>query len=315
MDALTPPLLPARASLGVTGLHVALADIRPGELSDPFLQDTLRRLPRNLQLAHVPHPEVAPANAGAAPAGLIFPVARCGSTLVSQLLKLQPRISVYSEPPAINELLAPPLQGDRARLVGALREVAAMFSKHAEGPYVIKLSSWNVLFGDMLAEAFPDTPWALCLRDPIEVCVSLLARPPGWLKETSPLRNHLGPLEGAAGLSAEQRVAHAYASFCTAARRLSPSLGSLVDYEELPDAIWRIVLPRFGIQADDRTIERMQAASRIDAKAPFGQAKAFEHDAARKRSSATAAVRAEVEAIARPALDRLLAHMATAPLR
>ena len=47
---------------------------------------------------------------------------------------------------------------------------------------MLKFSSWNTLFCDILAEAFPYSPWVLSLRDPVEVGVSLLGQPPGWMQ-------------------------------------------------------------------------------------------------------------------------------------
>jgi len=300
------PKLPARAALREDGLHVALAGIAPAELHDPFLQDTLRRIPTQLTLLHVPSPQASPAQAGSAPAGLIYHVSRCGSTLTSQLLKLQPGLAVYSEPPALNELLAPPHPASRARLVGSLRALGHLFSKHAGGPYVLKLSSWNLLFCDALAEAFPQTPWALCLRDPIEVCVSLAARPPGWFKNPS---GPLQPYLGAGGDGKPASAARVFASFCAAAERLDASQGLLLHYDRLPDAVWEQALARFGMQAEPLIVERMRAASRHDAKAPVGQPRPFTQDAALKRQAAPAELRGEVEALARPALDRLIRRM------
>ncbi|MGM9491293.1 hypothetical protein [Ideonella sp. YS5] len=302
--------LPARATLRQDGLHVGLADIPPGEMRDPFLQDTLRRVAAELTLTHCPRPEETPADTGAAPAGLIFHVGRCGSTLASQLLKLQPGLAVYSEPPAINELLVAAQGASRARLVGALRTMAQLFSRHAAGPYVVKLSSWNVLFCDVLTEAFPSSPWALCLRDPLEVCVSLEARPPGWLREPAgALRPFLGVAEGTQGGPTARNVVHAFASFCAAAERLEPSRGLLLHYEGLPEAVWQQLLPRLQMRADECTEERMRSASRQDAKAPVGQARPFAVDGERKRLAASAELRRGVEAIARPAMQRLIERM------
>jgi hypothetical protein len=304
-------LLPARAALREEGLHVALADIPVAELHDAFLQDTLRRVVPELKLARLPSPEDSPEDPRTAPAGLIFHVARCGSTLVSQLLKLQPGLAVYSEPPAINELLVPPHAASRARLVGSLRAIASQFSGHAGGPYVLKLSSWNVLFCDVIAEAFPLSPWALCLRDPLEVCVSLQARPPAWLRDaTGPLWPYIGAADRTEVGPSARNVAQTFASFCAAAHRLDPVRGLLLRYEDLPQAVWEDALPRFQMSADDRTVARMRAASRNDAKAPLGQAKPFTDDVEHKRLAAGTELREQVEAIARPALDRLIRRMA-----
>ncbi len=129
---------------------------------------------------HVARDSVGWAARDTAPVGIIFHVARCGSTLLSQSLKRLDDLVVYAEPQPVNEILAPPHKWPRADLVAALRTLSAAFARHARRPYVLKLSSWNTLYCDIVAEAFPDTPWVLSLRDPVEVGVSLLASPPGW---------------------------------------------------------------------------------------------------------------------------------------
>ncbi len=46
---------------------------------------------------------------------------------------------------------------------------------------VLKCTSWNIRRQEILAAAFPDTPWVWVQRDPAQVVASLLANPPGWL--------------------------------------------------------------------------------------------------------------------------------------
>ena len=172
--------LPARAALHPTGLYFSLREIRPAELQDPFMQETIARLPARESVVQVAREDVGKGTAGTGPAGLVFHVARCGSTLVSQLLKQHVGVVVYAEPLPVNEILLPPHKWPRAEMVAALRSLGAAFSRHARKPYVLKLTSWNTLFCDVVAEAFPATPWILCLRDPAEVAVSLLgSRPAG----------------------------------------------------------------------------------------------------------------------------------------
>src|SRR5262245_15048118 len=79
--------LPARAALHPTGLYLALRDIRTAELQDPFMQETIARVPARESVVQVARGDVGKGAAGTAPAGIVFHVSRCGSTLVSQLLK------------------------------------------------------------------------------------------------------------------------------------------------------------------------------------------------------------------------------------
>jgi hypothetical protein len=172
---------------------------------------------------------------------------------------------------------------------------------------VLKFSSWNTLFCDLLTEAFPDSPWILSLRDPVEVGVSLLNQPAGWMRDVegpaSALRKHVDP-EGATQ-SPEEFVARLYGAFCTAALRLDPGRGRLVHYETLPAAVWDTVAQHFSQSIDDRQRERMAQAARINAKAPVGKAVEFAGDATAKQAAASAGLREAIESFARPPLQRL----------
>lgn len=302
--------LPTRAVLGATGLHLELRSIEPEQLHDPFLQQTVTRVPAQQVRIEIPKAELTKKSSTAGPAGLIFHVARCGSTLVSQLLKHDEQIVVYSEPLTFNEVLVPPHKWTPAELVEAVRTLGASFARHAQKPYVLKLSSWNTLYCDLVAEAFPATPWALCLRDPVEVCVSLLDRPPGWMRD-SPSAPHLftrivDPTQSCR--TREDYCARVYAAFCEAAGRLDVNRGKLIRYEALPDAVWDDLGPHFGFSFDDQAKRLMSESSRTYSKSKVGQTTEFLPDDAKKRAAASSELRRSVEAVARPALERLIAR-------
>jgi hypothetical protein len=299
--------LPVRAALHPDGLYLALRQVRAEDLRDAFMQETIARIPAAEKIVRIATGDIGRAATGSAPAGLVFHVARCGSTLISQLLKQHGGLVVYAEPLPVNEILVPPHKRSRALLVGALRSLADAFARHAGKPYVLKCSSWNTLFCDIVAEAFPDSPWTLSLRDPVEVGVSLLGEPPGWLRDrsgpTGPFAAMIDP-DGASA-SPEEYVARLYGAFCDAAVRLDARHGRLVPYETLPAAAWEVVAPHFGLAVDRPQRERMAAAARIDAKAPVGKASDFVRDAAKKQADASAALRQAIDAFARPPLARL----------
>jgi hypothetical protein len=279
--------LPARAVLRPDGLYLALRDIGPGHLRDAFMQETITRIPAAESFVHIARDDLGKVAPGAAPAGLVFHVARCGSTLISQLLKTHDNLVVYAEPLPFNELLLPPHQGPRHELVAALRSLGDAFARHARRPYVLKFSSWNTLFCDLVAEAFPDTPWVLSLRDPVEVGVSLLQQPAGWMRAVDDasrqLVRHVDPDN--ASRSPEEFVARLYGS--------------------LPAAVWESVAPHFSQSIDDAQRERMVQAARINAKAPVGKSAAYASDVARKQAAASAELRHAIDAFARPSLARL----------
>ncbi len=269
------------------------------------MQETVARVPAPETILQVAMSRSERAAPGTAPAGLIFHVARCGSTLISQSLKTLDNLVVYAEPQPVNEILAPPHTWPRVDLVAALRALGAAFARHARGPYVLKLSSWNTLFCDLVTEAFPDTPWVLSLRDPVEVGVSLVARPPGWFGDTTEASRGLAALvaPGGASRSPEEFAARVYGAFCAAAARLDVSRGRLARYESLPAAVWDIVAPHFSLSMDAARRDAVIQAARAHAKSPVGRSSEFVPDSAAKQAAASDELRRAIDSFARPQLD------------
>lgn len=300
--------LPVRAALHPSGLFLALREIGPGELQDAFMQETVGRFSAAESFVQIARKDVGKAAPGSAPAGLIFHVARCGSTVISQLLKVRGDLVVYAEPLPVNEILLPPHGWPRAELVAALRSLGDALARHARRPYVLKFSSWNTLFCDILAEAFPDSPWVLSQRDPVEVGVSLLKQPPGWLWDgAEPSRRFAGFVDpDGASRSPEEYVARLYGAFCAAAARLDPARGRIIRYDALPLAVWDTVAPHFSLSFDGEQRHRMAQAARSYSKAPPGKPREFADDSASKQAAATAALRQAIDMFARPELVRLM---------
>ena len=272
------------------------------------MQETITRVSASETVVHIARDELGIAAPDIAPAGIIFHVARCGSTLISQSLKKLDNLVVYAEPQPVNEILAPPHRWPRADLVAALRTLGSAFARHAGGPYVLKLSSWNTLFCGVVTEAFPDTNWVLSLRDPIEVGVSLLRQPPGWLSGTTEASRGLIEIIAAEDrpASPEQRVARAFGAFCEAAVRLDPGRGRLVYYEALPAAVWETVAPHFSLPVDARQRAEIERSARMNVKAPLGSSREFAPDAATKQAVASLELRRAIDSFVRPRLERLV---------
>lgn len=297
-----------RAALHPAGLYIALRNIGPENLQDAFMQETIARIPASETVLHVTRDELRRAAYDTAPAGIIFHVARCGSTLISQSLKHLDNLVVYAEPQPVNEILVPPHRWPRSDLVAALRTLGDAFARHAGRPYVLKLSSWNTLFCDIVTEAYPETNWVLCLRDPVEVGVSLLQQPPGWLSSEGEASRGLAEMiaPDAVPGSREKLVAGAYGAFCAAVARLDAGRGRLVAYEALPAAVWDVVASHFSLAVNARKRADIAQAARAHAKARLGQPAEFVPDAATKQAAASVELRRAIDAFARPHLERLV---------
>lgn len=301
--------LPARASLQPSGLYLELRDIGPEQLQDPFMHETVQRVSASPHVVQIAKADLGKTNPNSTPAGLIFHMGRCGSTLASQLLKCHREVVVYSELLSVNDILVPPHHWDRSDLVSALRSLGDSLAQHAKKPYVLKLSSWNTLFCDILADAFPSTPWSFCIRDPLEVCVSLLQQRPGWLRDAG-MPSHIFAEfvnSGQACLTTEDYLAQLLASYFRAIGRMDRTHANLIHYEELPNAVWDALAPHFGLAVDEQTRSLMLAGSRAHSKSRLGESTVFSPDVSRKRGAASPELRRAIDAYARPELERLLA--------
>jgi hypothetical protein len=231
------------------------------------------------------------------PAGLIFHVSRCGSTLVGRMLATMPGLLVLGEPSPIEGLLlaAERLAVDRAQRVAWLRALVRALGGIDEGSrMIVKLDSFQSLDLPLFEAAFPEVPWVFLVREPLEVLVSNL--------RTVSARSFFAPTDrGLPGVSVEQaqamglerylvRLVGAYLE--AAARHVGAhgSHGRLIDYQALPGAVRAEILPHFGLSASDEALELLAAEGRLDAK-NRGRT-AFVADSANKRAEAGPELRA-----------------------
>jgi len=269
---------PVRLDFSGPAAAVYWADLTAHRFVDPFMDHTIARwasgpnarppvktgLEALVALDREPSLE---------PAGMIFHLSRCGSTLVSRLLGTLPGVVVVAEPGPLNTLLAvDAAQVDEADLVAAVRLVVRALGRRRHGDerrLVLKTSSWNIRRREILAAAFPDTPWIWVQRDPSDVLASLLAKPPGWLA----LQAAPGQAARRFGLDRDAIPAMTRPEFAASAlgamlqaAATDPAQRLAIDYADLPAAVWQRVAPHFGLEIDPAAIPRMTAESRLYAK-------------------------------------------------
>jgi hypothetical protein len=289
------------------GLEVRLRAIEQSAFVDPFTDGTTARLKGKETTVFLSTCELEASIPTSTPAGIVFHVARCGSTLISQVLKRGYPVTVYSEPAAINDLLMPPQIWERGRTVKALRRLGDIFARHAGRPYVLKLRSWNSLFCDLVIEAFPTTPWVFCIRDPVAVGVSVIRSPPTWLRTFGSTLNPFleYTIRRTSRGEREQYIAQMYAAFCYAIAAIDRTRGKIVEYEQLPEAVWDIIGPHFGFECSEREKQTMISAGKLYSKAAIGTKIEFRPDSAAKRASANDQLKRAAYSYAHPALRRL----------
>lgn len=232
-------------------------------LSDPFLHHTVSRLEA---LPGWPSRRVTPTAAAAvaaaaatapalAPAAFVLHCSRCGSTLLCNALRAVRSTAVVAEPGALNDVLlhlaATDLPPDaRAEGEALLKALGAALGQQRCGDQqravIFKLSSWNVLtLRSQLRRVWPAVPWIFVHRDPVEVGVSQLRDPSGWMSlrtsNPSAAARLLGVQESSLADMAPAQwcalvLARFYAEAATAAEK-DPKSCVLIDYCELDAAM------------------------------------------------------------------------------
>ena len=235
---------------------------------------------------------------GLPPTGFIFHMSRCGSTLVSQMLAAVPRHVVVSEASPIDAVVQAkrnrPDLGDEQHaawlrwMIGALGQPRSGEERHV----FVKLDSWHAMALPLFRRAFPTVPWIFLYRDPLEVLVSQLKR--RGMHMVPGLAGDIFGFEASQfTVAPEIYCAQVLARICEGVLRdYRPDRALLVNYQELPAALWTAVMPHFGVAcaADDRAA--MAEAARYDAKSLELR---FGDDTAVKRNAATDRIRLAAE--------------------
>jgi hypothetical protein len=285
--------------------------------TDPFFGQTIGecfRRPFSLLFRHQTPidllGELNAAQPGLPPAGFIFHMSRCGSTLITQMLAALPQNVVISEAGPIDFVLSADASAGRVRPEQRsqwLRWVIGALGRRrdaAEAHYFVKFDSWQILHLPLIQQAFPGVPWIFLYRDPVEVLASH--------------RNHAGaqmlpgaifpplvPLqpEELARTPMDEYGARVLARICEAGLvQTANGGGKLLNYTQLPGAVETSLLPYFHVAYPAADMERMHQASQRDAKNP---ALPFESDRRRKQQEAGDRLRSLADRWLTPIYERL----------
>lgn len=284
---------------------------------EPFFDETIDkclRQPFSLLFRHQTPIEVLEdlqhAQPGLPPAGFIFHMSRCGSTLVSQMLAALPQNIVISEADPIDSVLRSnqghPHITDEQRATWLRGLISAMGRpRNADEQHLfIKFDSWSVLDLPLVRRAFPSTPWVFLYRDPVEVLVSH-ARSRGQQMLPGVLEPEL------LGLAADEIDPARLDEYCArvlekccraAVLHHETDSAVAINYHALPEAVWSQVAPLFALSLTGDEVKRMQAVTAYHAKQPKTM---FVEDSTTKQQIATPEIRALAEGFVRPWIERL----------
>jgi len=251
---------------------------------EPFFDDTVQRLlrrPFNLLFRRQTPVErlgdLCASRPGLSPAGFIFHMSRCGSTLMAQMLAALPQNVVISEPDPIDSVLRAhykdPAIADEQRTEWLRGVVSALGQQRTpeQAHLFVKFDSWSIVELPLIRRAFPSVPWVFLYRNPVEVLASHL-RQRGVHMVPGMIEPQLFGLTGAqlAEMRAEEYCARVLGTVCKIALRHGQEAnGLLVNYTDLPQALWSSVAAHFGLSwsAAERSI--LADAARRDSKNPW----------------------------------------------
>jgi hypothetical protein len=264
---------------------------------------------RKLRWTEITALEKAGTGAGPDPAGFIFHVSRCGSTLLTWVLAALEESSVVAESVILDDIL------DRGNAVGLSAETIAarlrgLLRAHARlarpGRCFVKFDCDHLFHFELIRRTFPAVPWIFLYRDPLEVVVSH-ARQRGLPMVPAP--GEMAMWEGF-GHRPMAELLDEYAAWkigriCDAAAGAHrPGTSLLVNYCDLTARLHADILPFFYITPNAAERGRIEASLQRDAKHPET---VFKPDAANKKRAATPHQLATTERWARPAYERLAA--------
>lgn len=309
---MNPGVIPTRVPMGHDEPNVMLVDVGSEPLTGAFLDDCVannlartggfaRRLRAPLSLL-----ESAPVFDNAVPlTGVVFHVSRCGSSIPVRIAQADRTTTVVPEAEPLDVVVTRMPLSHEAR-VQALRAVVAMYARDRTGEtkrLVLKLDAWHLASHALFREAFPDVPFAVVVRDPLDVVMSHVTQRgshmvPGLLPKAvlgiDPSEYQPFELDRYACLVLRSLYTHAARAVAEGAQ--------LVRYEELPAAVFERMLPAFGVSLDDAARASVAWLTERHAKREHD---VFVADTEAKRAAASEGLRAMVDALARPAYEAL----------
>lgn len=252
-----------------------------GRFSEPFFEDTLRKSLRRPFSALFRHTTALATlsddievEAALAPSGFIFHMSRCGSTLLSQLLAALPHNIVISEAGPIDSILraSPPnAQFSDEERIAWLRTLISSYARprYGEQHFFVKFDCWHTRALPLIQRAFPEVPWIFVIRDPVQVLVSHSRQPgaqmvpslvpPAWLGLDWSNRNYR---------STTDYHAQVLARICEAAYANLNQCAQIINYQQLPSALFSTIADHFGLSFSQADQEWMQQAGQFNAKNP-----------------------------------------------
>ena len=235
------------------------------------------------------------------PAGFIFHVGRCGSTLLAKVLSSLDRHIVIKEAEPVQQLLGVEYEAvfreKRALYFQSLINIYGHRRLPVQERFFVKFSSNHVKRLDMVRRLYPGVPWLFLYRNPYEIIPTFLEGPAWFIRNKNTAEGAFDaalPIEAVEGMSDLAFSVQVESSTLWIALENTCDHCLFVDYSQLrPENLPRI-LHFFGLNVTgeeyDGMVEQFGYYSKSD-----GESVPFVPDSASKRDKVTDEIREAIE--------------------
>jgi len=244
---------------------------------------------------------------GLDPAGFIFHVSRCGSTLLGKALARSPARLVVNQPAPLQWGFWAALTGGftaplaaTARHLTMFRNLCRLLTRPRGGRFLtahLKLISWNTIYADFVHRAFPAAARLFLYRDPVEVIASVRHETTAVLyARRTPLGGLLAglPQEAADRLDDLDYLAACYAHYLAVAAAAGPAGMRYLNYRDFgPERLPAVLAAGLDLHLEGEELDLMRAQFAVHSKDDSGRRR-FSDDRARKQAALNADERARV---------------------
>ncbi len=242
------------------------------------------------------------------PAGFVFHMSKCGSTLMSKVLDQPASQMIIKEATPLHENLWQYLTNnwqapvaptaENLRLIRNLIQLLGRPRIPGQKSYYVRFRSWVIAFVDIIQQAFPDTPSLFMYRDPVKVMASILNKPTTGL----PRLNDSGAAAFITGLSRQELsdmdALHYFTSFYKQYLHLSLTKMKnthYLNYRQMnKQNIDQILRTAYGYAATEADLSLMQAQFDTYSKDDSGTVR-FVSDSKEKQKQVTPEMREAAE--------------------
>jgi hypothetical protein len=286
--------------IGISAQPPVIRWMRVGSLplTSPFFQFSVngmrsRKVPPFEFESDLPDLALAARLPSVPPAGIIFHMSRCGSTLVANALKTAENVVGLSEADPVDRMMH--LLNSKSRYYATmsaanLPALISVFSRFQGGPekkVVIKCTHEGINTLRAVRLIWPQVPCVILIRNPIEVVVSNCEKPPLWMNGLIFARR-----ESCFGRPPHDVSSAGTVEFCTwvLGRLCSEALSSLddrcrvIDYADLSPRVVAAIASYFSLRLTSDGQRNFLESFKYDAK---NTGRLFESDVDAKRRGAS----------------------------